>query len=423
MTCGTARVSAFDPKIAAAVFVKTGGTVAGEKATTMGAAIEIKAPVERAPLEQQLRRYKRGFRRRVRRLTGESRQLGDLIYTFPAAALIFATGNGNAGLRGEAMELINSGADLRRVTRALGLPGWLRRLPPEAFSEPLVAGAAIPTSDRFTLRVANHIPTDPSVADMWLAWVIEAHRLAGEDFALWMAAQPVYGRRQLSAEALLPLGAYVWHSSNAGNAAAGLIRRPFQADFSFARAVEEARSFLLRIALEHCRGSDGAYGRWFVTQRISGLRFVPLRTPHELEQEGERMTNCVGSYAHAVTSGACLIYGIRRGNQHAATLEVRAVAGKAQQAFVAQLEGQANSPAPDDVQRAVNKWIKRQGRYPAAGNGQLVPELIDEPRWNSLWAPYREVCTVAHKNGRLPLGTQLLHLMMAVESLMRLAKT
>jgi len=387
----------------------------------MSADLAIAGPVEKVPLDVQLRRYERSFRRRLRRMAGTSRQLADLVYTFPAAALIFATGQGDAVMRRGAIELVAAGADLRRVARALGLPQWVRRLPPEAFCDLILPGSHVPSSERFGLRVANRIPDDPAATRMWLAWVLTAHALHGEDFALWIAAHNIYSADGAEDAPLLPLAAYAWFSRHDGPAR-GLIRRPWRADQSLATAVDEARNLVLRIVLERCQDGTGAQGRWFITQRVSGYRFVPLRTPSELAHEGERMNNCVGGYARMVANGECLIYGIRRGNAHVATLEVRSFLGRSGRPLVAQLEGPGNSPVNDSVARAVDTWIVRQGRFPALAPAQLAHVPIDEARWTALWSPYWEAHERTKHLLRSPVGAQVLQLNRNLSALAAIAK-
>ncbi len=257
---------------------------------------------------------------------------------------------------------------------------------------------------------------------MWLAWVLQAHALGGETFALWIAAQNIYHDDEVAAEALLPLAAYAWYSVNAGETARGLIERPWTAEISFARAVMETRNLLLRIVLDHCRDDRGGSGRWFVPQRVSGLRFMPLRTLSDLVNEGERMNNCVANYAELVAAGACLIYSIRRGNEHVATLEVRSFMGQTDRPIAAQLEGPGNRPATEAVARAVSTWISRQGRYPVAVAGQLTGVPVDAARWSAVWQPYWTACPTAARYAKQPVGAQLMRVTNDLASLAGIAK-
>ena len=98
-------------------------------------------------------------RREVRRLMRSSPRLADLAVVFPGAMYALATRRGTQEARDAAIALIEGGAALKTVARALELPLWLRRLPPEAFQKVI---APVPSSESFTRRVATRLPAAPS---------------------------------------------------------------------------------------------------------------------------------------------------------------------------------------------------------------------------------------------------------------------
>ena len=147
----------------------------------MSAPTGIGTPSGKPPLELQLKRYQRSYRRRLRKLATGSKQLSDLIYAFPAAAIVLATGQGGLQLRRHAIALVAEGAALRQVAEVLQIPWWVRRLPPEAFSETLSLAGELPASEHFARRISNHVPTGAAAARMWLAWVLQAHALGKRD--------------------------------------------------------------------------------------------------------------------------------------------------------------------------------------------------------------------------------------------------
>ena len=89
-----------------------------------------------------------------------------------------------------------------------------------------------------------------------------------------------------------------------------------------------------------------------------------------------------------VATGACLIYSIRRGNAHVATVEVRPHWQDKGQPTIVQLRGPENDDVSEDVSRAAEQWLSRQGRYPFLGTGQLARMPFNEARWCDLWSPY-----------------------------------
>ena len=125
------------------------------------------APIRAAPpvlpqLSDECESYAGRFaypaRREVRRLMRLSPRLADLAVVFPGAMYALATRRGTQEARDAAMALIEDGAALKSVARALELPLWLRRLPPEAFQKAI---APVPASESFTRRVATRLPAAP----------------------------------------------------------------------------------------------------------------------------------------------------------------------------------------------------------------------------------------------------------------------
>lgn len=339
----------------------------------------------RPALDVQLRRYHRSYRRRLRKLARTDDRLKDLVYTFPAAAFALAGGHGNPLHRADANRLVRNGAALREIGAVLGLPKWVRRVPPEAFVEAL---GKIPNGETFVRRISNQIPDDSDHNAMWLQWTLRGNAFCDESFALWIARQRFWHERGADAQILLPLAAFAWYSNAEGTTARGLIERPWTTEMSFAKALEATRSWFVRCLSDYCNDDQGVTGRWFVAQRCSGFRIVPLRTPTELTEEGNRMCHCVGDYANQVMTGACLIYSVRRGNDHVATMEVRPHWERKGQPSIVQLRGPENENVGEDITRAATQWLSRQGRYPYAGSGQLSRMPFNEQRWGKLWIPF-----------------------------------
>jgi hypothetical protein len=120
------------------------------------------------PIETRIRRFPRKFQRRLRKLVKGSKPLKDLLYAFPGAVFVLAARNRPPEARAEGVRLAQAGRPLADVAAALGLPMWLRRLPPEAFAAPF---GRLPDADGFGRRVANLTPSAPKTAAMWLQWL------------------------------------------------------------------------------------------------------------------------------------------------------------------------------------------------------------------------------------------------------------
>ena len=88
----------------------------------------------------------------------------DLLFSFPGLGFALATGFGSVAERAEAFELIDSGQSLKAAAEVIGLPWWMRRLPPEAFCEPL---RGWPRSAEFARVIVQHIPEERQRAMHW----------------------------------------------------------------------------------------------------------------------------------------------------------------------------------------------------------------------------------------------------------------
>ena len=134
-------------------------------------------------------RFTAKVRRSVRAFIATSPRAADLANVFPGAAYVIATKAAPEADIDKAMRLTLDGAPLRDVARTLGLPLWLRRLPPEAFR---VAPGPLPCSEMFTRRIANHLPAATDESAFWLASVAFAAKACDEYFSLWLAAQLIF---------------------------------------------------------------------------------------------------------------------------------------------------------------------------------------------------------------------------------------
>lgn len=344
-----------------------------------------RTPVLRPPHDARLRRYHRSYRRRLRKMSKTSPRLGDLIYTFPGAAFALASGYGTPDARGATVALVKEGADLRTVAACLGLPYWLRLLPPEAFGEPL---PPVPAIDGFDRQVGNLVPKAPDAAAMWLRWLIRAQAVGGDDFAVWLAGQRIYVADAGNTVPVTALAAYVWYSATPRSVAGGLITTPWQRSMRLKAASAATREWVGRIVFGYCRADIRSVEGWLRPHKVNGYRIVPLLDPDALRDEGNRMHNCVADYAHAVDAGRCFIYGIRRGNRSVATMEVVAGRGRKAPPVIAQLLAPHNEEAPDAVWSAARKWIGRQGPCPLPLAGGWAGARVDPERWEKVWTPY-----------------------------------
>ena len=342
-------------------------------------------------IAQQITRFERGARRRLRKLAGLSPRLGDLILSFPGAAFAIATNSFDPDRTGEAVRRVKGGCGLRDVAQPLGLPMWLKRVPPEAFSGTLTV---LPDGDKFTRQITGRIPQNPAYASCWLNWVSFAGQAGDDDFALWVAAQkpPFVRPVPVSRVPLRPLAVYAWFSNHGEGPAHELIEKPWQPSMRFETAAKAARKWLDAVAMRfRPRRPRRGPGRYSRRHSGSGLRMVALRTGPQLREEGRVMDHCVGTYAHLVASGDCLIFSVRNGDTRLATMEIRRLSQRKEYGII-QLQGPGNARVPEPVPSFAKSWVERYSIDPASALLSDDEEFTVNPAvWHQLWEPYATV--------------------------------
>ncbi|MBU2582985.1 MAG: PcfJ domain-containing protein [Alphaproteobacteria bacterium] len=339
-------------------------------------------------IAHQIARFERSARRRLRKLAGLSPRLGDLILSFPGAAFAIATNSFDPDRTGEAVRRARDGLSLRDVAQPLGLPMWLKRVPPEAFAGRL---SSLPDGEKFARQIAGRIPQNPAYASCWLNWVSFAGTAGDEDFALWIAAQkpPFVRAVPINQVPLRPLALFAWFSIHGQGPARELIEKPWQPSMRFETATEATRRWLDSIASrfrpQRPRRGPGRYSR---QRKAAGLRMVPLRNGSQLRDEGRAMNHCVGTYAHLVASGECLIFSLRTGENRVATMEIRQ--NRELKAFyIVQLQGPGNVRVPAEVSNFAGAWVERYTADPATA---LVTDdeefMVNPAAWHQLFEPY-----------------------------------
>ncbi|MFN3623809.1 MAG: hypothetical protein ACK4TP_07070 [Hyphomicrobium sp.] len=332
-------------------------------------------------------RFAYSARREVRRLMRSSPRLADLAIVFPGAMYTLATRRGSQEMRDAAMTLIEDGAPLKSVARTLGLALWLRRLPPEAFQK---AVASVPSSENFTRRIATRLPAVPSHSALWLDSVAFAAKACNEDFALWLADQPIFSEPGKPEQMFGVLAAYAWHSRAPHTRAHSLIVVPWRPEIAFDTALCAAKSWLNRMRLTLQLGPGVLTDPWLSGGQVRGYTFVPLLDRTEILAEARAMQNCADQYAERLADDRCRLFSIRREREHVATLEIGPHSREAGMLAITQLKGRHNMAAPLDVWQAAYAWLAAQ-----SGLRRLPPRIpperkLDEDAWRQLIAPYRK---------------------------------
>ena len=336
-------------------------------------------------LEDLIARYHSSARQPMRRLVSSPR-VADVARVFPAVAYAIAMRRGTAVQRRKALALIEAGTEVKEVARALQLPMWLRRLPPEAFDD---ADIAYPRSEIFSRRISNHLPPSAAESAMWLRSVVFSAKACNDFFAVWFAQQKVFHSSAEEHKLLSVLAAYAWFSTAEDTRGHALIVLPWRPEMAFDTAVCAAKCWLNRIRLTLQLREGVLADPWLQQGEAMGLSFVPLLDCQEILNEAHAMQNCTDQYADRLARDKCRLFSVRRRGQRIATLEIGPHVRETGVLSVTQLKARQNMPAALEVWQASHAWLSQQ-----TGLRRLPPMAVpdrpfDTSLWQSLMAPYR----------------------------------
>lgn len=339
-------------------------------------------------LEDRLGRYGSRVRGRLASLAATSTRHADLLTSFPAAAVAIATRPAYDEGRAEAMALVADGEPLSAIARVLGLPAWMRKLPPEAFGQPLPARIGAPAFDTaFGQRALGLCPPLAGRPDRWLQAVIEACGHGDGDLALWLGSKRLFACRRVPMLPVTPLALYAWFSRHPEFPAAKLMFRPFDTKLGLGRAAMITRHWLMRVLQDMCVAESTTQCVWSRTAAAGAFQIVPLTTAAAIVEEGNVMSSCVGTYVGYVVLGDCRLYSIRDGSRRLATMELRALS-KGRPPLINQIKGPHNAPVPEEVYDAAAGWLKAQlqirGSRTAFHSGQHCETAFRE----AIWQPF-----------------------------------
>ncbi|MBU2580097.1 MAG: hypothetical protein KJ622_00060 [Alphaproteobacteria bacterium] len=339
-----------------------------------------------ASLEAKVTRYSAPVRRELRRLVRLSPRFADLIDTFPAAAYALATRRGSNAIRDDAIRLVIDGASLKAVARKLELPNWLKKLPPEAFDQPL---GQLPQTESFARRVASRLPNDPLQAPFWLESVAFASKAGHDEFAIWLAEQRIYADRGDAERTFKVLAAFAWFSRAPHCEAKDLIVVPWRPEIAFDTALCAAKSWLNRLRLIMQLQPHAGLEPWLDGGEALGYSFAPLIDRDALLKEAQAMQNCADQYAERLARERCRLFSVKKGLTHVATLEIGPHSRESGVLSITQLKARHNMPASVEIWQAAHLWMSQQ-----AGLKRMPPMIpperpFDEKTWRRLMAPYR----------------------------------
>ena len=348
-----------------------------------------RAPVVRpaAETESVVQRFPVQVRREVRRLVRSSPRIADLATVFPGLLFALAARRFPLESRMQATALIEDGVQLNHVARALDLPMWLRRLPPEAFEDLPVH---LPKSEAFGRRIATRMPASTRESAFWLTGVLFAERACHEDFAIWLASQPIFHDDGDAEKMLAVVAAYAWFSAKPHLAAHKLIVVPWRSEIAFDTALCAAKSWFNRVRLVLQLAPGVVTDPWLKPGQAQGFSYKPLMNHLEILAEAQAMQNCADQYGERIVRDKCRLFSVRRNGARVATLELGPHQRETGVLAINQLKARHNMAASTEIWQAAYTWMAGQQalkRLPSLGNSE---RSFNQAAWRGLLRPYRD---------------------------------
>jgi hypothetical protein len=294
------------------------------------------------------------------------------------------------------------GGTLREAAELVGLPMWLRRLPAEAFGEPL---SQLPGSIDFNRRIVNFVPTQAWKATGWLARVQLARDLVDDDFALWMAGRSKAMPRLRDTVRLVPLCAWAWFSQHPETYGARLLRQAYEPSMGLRKAIDETDAWKRRLELAVALG-DGIRDTWFESGIARGHEFVPLAKFEDFVSEGVAMDNCLDQFAPQIQLRNTRVFSVRKDGKPVADLEIAPDNGDHTMPTIVQLRGPSNRRAAAGVWQAVYSWLGSQPAraFPASRAHAAASRGIAR----RIWQPFVESVSANRRTQGIKTLTQYL---------------
>lgn len=339
--------------------------------------------LRKTALKKQLARFPRGNRKVIEAAALRHPALADLALTFPGLLFVIAVAHAQYDSSLLARMVIQ-GRSLKEVARSAGLPLWLKKLPPEAFSKHF---GILPSHEFFGRQVANFLPKVCKDAGAWLECVAFAASMGTEAFAVWVARKLSADPKCLNAGLLARLSLWAWHSENQSALAGDYLDQRWHPAIDLKAADEAAEDWLTSLSLVLYLG-DGAVARWLTRSHFGGFEFIPLLTARDVHAESVAMRNCLRGFGYDLASDTHQLISVRQDGKRIATFSLSGRSGLLF-ASVVELKARDNNWPSRDVALAVQGWIR------SFSLAELVrPEpkendpMIKRDVWLSLWRHY-----------------------------------
>jgi hypothetical protein len=331
-----------------------------------------------------LARFLPRYRPRVIALADRDPRVADLALSFPA--LLFALAVPRPRLDSEpVIASILAGDSLKTLAVKAQLPMWSRKLPPEAFDQPL---RPLPHADLVARSIGNHLPRKAKQGARWLNAVSTVAQCGTPEAAVWVAREFNTSPKEWWTRDLRKVALYAWFSQHQQTKAGSLLAKPWTPSMSFATAKENATDWLTSVAVETQLGGLEVFDVWLKPTVVDGLEFLPLRSAAEICDEAEAMQNCLRNYGRSIACGHERIWSIRRNGERVATLELNYSSTRLFP-LIGQLVGPKNCRVDIAVERTAWSWVLAHDlnaiEPPERKPYRTTPDLAN---WHAVWRPY-----------------------------------
>lgn len=336
-------------------------------------------------LQRKVDAFSPHVRPAISMLCTQSSAMTDLADSFPALLFALATDFGSLRARREARRAIEGGKSLRDAAGAIGLPIWLRKLPPQAFLTPF---GRLPSEPGTVARLVSLIPAQAGMTAAWLDRVLVAYHTGRPELAVWTAQHYRGPGPAATSEGFLRVLAWAWHGGQPGLRAADLLTQRWTPNIGVRRAASEAALWRERIALDLMLG-PGISDSWLADGSGNGYEFVGLRTADDFIAEARVMDNCLDRYSGRLSGGAVRIFSIRRNGLPVADVEIAVHERELGMPAVTQLRAPRNRRASLEIWQATYAWLGGQALKLGTPELQIkVGRAERRRRLEKLWRPF-----------------------------------
>ncbi len=330
------------------------------------------------------------YRQAIEQLTSRSPRLNDLTESFPAVLFALATGYGTTEDLQRAYHMICSGAPLKKVTSLLGIPWWMKKLPPQTFEVPFAG--ELPDSAAFSRKIVNCFPKHSYDLASWFRKTIRAYQLCDESFALWLSENPMlYSRMNEVGEndaSVELLAAWAWYSQNEDTQAHALMQTAWHPNIGIHKALDAAKTWYNRSKLVLYIGPEGIQDCWLQGMHINGYDIVPLRTAEEFILESQVMGNCLDQYADQIRFHRVRVFSIRRDGIPIANIEIGPHEDDRTMPGIEQVRGPKNRRVNPIIWQLAYAFMGQQN-FSSRPNGPSWSCVSKPFNQHPLWSPYR----------------------------------